>query len=141
MSHEVQTQIELDAPVSKVWALLEDVDNYGNWNKVFKFSRANLQEGGRAILWAKVGAPVAAPLPVKFQVVQAEKELRWQGGFGPVVHGSHYLKLEALPNDRTRLTHGEEFRGVIIDASWKKIAEVLPGAYHAFNKALVRALA
>ena len=141
MSHEVRTEIELDASVDKVWALLEDVENYGDWNKIFRFTRSNLKAGGRGILWAKVGAPFQVPLPVKFQVVEVGKELRWQGGVSPVVHGSHYLKLEALPNDRTRLVHGEEFSGAVINASWKAIGKQLPGAYHAFNKALVRALA
>ncbi len=141
MSHDVSTEIELDAPIAKVWAILEDVEKYGDWNGIFKFTRANLKVGGRAILWAKVGAPFQVPLPVKFQVVDEEKELRWAGGFGPVVHGSHFLKLESLPNDRTRLTHGETFSGVVIDASWKAIGKGLPGAYKAFNKKLAQKLA
>lgn len=141
MSHDVRTEIELDAPIDKVWALLADVENYGDWNGIFRFSRANLKPGGRGILWAKVGAPFQVPLPVKFQVVDEESELRWQGGFGPVVHGSHYLQLEALPNNRTRLVHGETFSGIVIDATWKAIAKGLPGAYKAFNKKLAQALA
>lgn len=141
MAHDVLTEIELDAPVDKVWALLEDVENYSDWNSIFSFSRTNLKEGGRGILWAKVGAPFKVPLPIKFQVVDEEKELRWQGGFGPVVHGSHFLKLESLPNKRTRLTHGETFSGVVIDASWNAIGKGLPGAYRAFNKKLAQKLA
>lgn len=141
MSHDVCTEIELDAPVDQVWALLEDVENYANWNSIFSFKRTNLKPGGRGILLAKVGAPFKVPLPVKFQVVEPNKELRWQGGFGPVVHGSHFLKLEELPNNRTKLTHGETFSGVVIDASWKAIAKGLPGAYKAFNKKLAQKLA
>lgn len=140
MAHEVRTEIELDAPVSEVWEVLENVQAFGDWNRIFRFSNVKFKPGGRAVLWAKVGAPFQVPLPVKFEVIEPEQELRWHGGLSGVVHGSHYLKLKALPADRTLLVHGEEFSGLIIDATWKGLSRQLPAAYHAFNKALVRKL-
>lgn len=139
MAQEVRTEIELDAPVGKVWALLADIDSWDDWNSVFRFRRADARQGGRGLLLAKVG-PVAVPLPIQFDVVDKERELRWHGGLPHVVHGSHYLKLEALENNRTRLVHGEDFSGIVISASWRLIGKQLPAAYRAFNRALERRL-
>ncbi len=140
MANEVKTEIEIDAPVSRVWALLQDIEHYKSWNRIFNFTHANLKPGGRGILWARVG-PAVTPLPVRFDVVEPECELRWHGGLQKLGYGSHYLRLEALPDDRTLLTHGEEFSGLLFNASWKLLGKQLPGAYKAFNKALVRELA
>lgn len=140
MSHEVRTEIELDAPISRVWELLADIDHYKNWNRIFSFSMAKPEPGGRGVLWARLG-PAKTPLPIRFDVVEPEVELRWHGGFKKVVHGSHYLKLEELPENRTRLVHGEEFSGFVIDAVWTQLSKQLPAAYKAFNRALERELA
>lgn len=140
MAYDVSTEIELDAPIADVWAVLEDVHSWGDWSRIFRFTRATLKPGGAGILWAKVG-PIAAPLRVKFQVIDNESELRWQGGVGGVLKGSHFLKLEVIDEKRTRLIHGENFDGVVISASWKLLAGQLPGAYKAFNKELARKLA
>jgi hypothetical protein len=140
MGHDVLTTIELDAPISEVWAVLEDVHSWEEWSRIFRFSRATVEPGGAGLLWARVG-PAAIPLRVKFQVIDNESELRWTGGIGGVLHGSHFLKLEVIDENRTRLIHGETFDGVIISASWKLLAGQLPAAYKAFNKELRRKLA
>lgn len=140
MAHDVTTEVTLDAPIAEVWALLADVHNWSNWNRIFRFSRASLKPGGAGMLWARIG-PAEIPLRVKFQVVDEQRELRWEGGVGPVLHGSHYLKLEAIDDTHTRLTHGETFKGVVISASWKLLVGQLPAAYKAFNKQLAKKLA
>lgn len=139
MTKEVRTEIELDAPIDIVWGVLEDIDGWPSWTRIFGFKFATLKTGGRAVLLARVG-PAATPLPIKFDVVNRERELRWHGGVPGIVHGSHYLKLEDAGNDRTRLIHGEDFSGLIISASWRLIGDQLPGAYKAFNRDLARKL-
>lgn len=139
MTRDVLTEIELDAPIGKVWSLLSDVDSWDTWTSIFNFKMANLKPGGRALLLAKVG-PAPAPLPVKFDVVEKERELRWHGGVPGVVYGSHFLKLEKVDASRTRLIHGEEFSGLVINASWGLLGKQLPAAYKAFNRHLQKRL-
>ena len=128
MPRDVLTEAELDAPIDEVWAVLMDIDSWENWTNIFKFTRARLEEGGSAILWARVG-PAATPLPIKFDVIEEESELRWHGGLPGVVYGSHFIKLERIDAQRTRLIHGEEFSGLVISASWPLIGKQLPGIW------------
>lgn len=139
MPHDVHTQIELEAPIGKVWSLLADINSWDTWTPIFNFKMASLKPGGRALLLAKVG-PAPAPLPVKFDVVDKERELRWHGGVKGMLYGSHFLKLEKIDENRTRLIHGEEFSGLVISASWGLLGKQLPAAYKAFNRHLSRRL-
>lgn len=137
MAQEVLTEIELDAPIDIVWGVLADIESWPSWTRIFGFKFGKLKTGGRAVLMARVGPGVAA-LPIRFDVVDRERELRWHGGIPGVVHGSHYLKLEDAGNGRTRLIHGEDFSGLVINATWGAIGKQLPGAYKAFNRDLAR---
>ncbi len=141
MPHEIHTEIELDATPEQVWNLLEDVSRWREWSRIFSFVRPNARPGGFALLLASVGGPLPAALPVRFDTFDTHREIRWHGGPKMVAHGSHFLRLEALENNRTRLVHGEEFCGALVDAGWHLFGNKLPGAYHAFNKEVARKLA
>ncbi len=140
MSQEIRTEVELDATPDEVWNLLSDVSSWREWSKVFSFLRPNARPGGFAVLLASVGGPLPAALPVRFDVFDTRREIRWHGGTRLAAHGSHYLQLEPLPGERTRLVHGEVFSGPLIKAGWPLLGNKLPGAYHAFNKEVARRL-
>lgn len=139
MAKAVRTEIELNAPPAAVWALLADVEHWQNWNNIFFFSKADLRVNGKAMLKVGLG-PTAAPVPVRFQTVAEQQELRWHGGLSAIGYGSHYIKLEAMPNNRTRLIHGEEFKGAAISLAWPAMKRSLPKLYRKFNQQVAAAL-
>ncbi|MDX1496337.1 MAG: SRPBCC domain-containing protein [Salinisphaeraceae bacterium] len=140
MPRDILTEAEINAPISRVWNVLADIDTWDTWTSIFNFKKAKLEPGGRGLLLARVG-PGAAPLPIRFDVVDNEREIRWHGGVPGVLHGSHFLKLEKIDDKTTRLIHGEEFTGLVINASWKLIGDQLPAAYDKFNRDLISRMA
>lgn len=140
MSQEVVAEIELDHPITAVSDLLCDVEHYKDWSRVFSFRFAQARPGGRALLMARLAGPVVAAIPVKFDNLDPEREVRWSGGFKVAAHGSHYLKMEKIDEDRTRLIHGEVFTGPAIELPWNAISGNLTRAYHAFNREVQRQL-
>lgn len=140
MSQEVVTEIELDHPISIVSDLLCDVRNYRKWSRIFSFRFAQPRSGGRALLMARLAGPAVAAIPVKFDRLEPETEVRWSGGFEFAAHGSHYLIMEALDDNRTRLIHGEVFTGPVIDLAWGAVGDNLSKAYSAFNREVARRL-
>lgn len=140
MSTDVVVESEINAPIEKVWDLLANVEGYRDWSRVFSFVKAKAEPGGWAILKARLAGPVAMFVPVRFDTFDEQREIRWHGGVGPVAYGSHYLKLQAIDENTTLLTHGEDFTGVAIKAGWGLIGKQLPGAYKAFNREVQRKL-
>jgi len=139
MAKQILTEIDIDAPIAAVWAVLEDIQNWPEWNRAFSFRKADFRPRGRATLMAGLGS-ASLPLPVRFEVIDKQKELRWHGGKKGLAYGSHYLKLQSLDQTRTRLIHGEEFSGAIVQLSWPLLKKPLPAAYKAFNRALKKRL-
>jgi hypothetical protein len=48
--------------------------------------------------------------------VKPERELRWRKQLllPGIFNGEHYFLLETIGSDRTRLTHGEKFSGILV---------------------------
>ncbi|MCB9636925.1 MAG: hypothetical protein H6721_32865, partial [Sandaracinus sp.] len=81
--------------------------------------------------------------PIAARVVEADgRELRWEGprvrALSPIARGSHYFRLEALDETRTRLVHGEDFGGPVFALPWKVLGPQLEKSYAALNRALAR---
>lgn len=138
---QIVTAIDIDAPIERVWSVLSDTDQWDTWNPLMKEVRGSLHEGGTIKLRFHVDGR-ALPMSVKLEDVKPNERLAW---VGPVLKparfvffGRHYFELKALEEGRTRLIHGEQFRGLIPDAEWfwPRAEPVIEPAYMAFNEAL-----
>lgn len=107
----LHTQRDYTASADELWALLAPVQDWQEWNHSFWFSRADFREGGKALLWVRLGL-ARLPVPVKFQTIEPGRELRWHGGNPRIGYGSHYLRIEPIDDTRCRLHHGEDFAGL-----------------------------
>lgn len=119
----VNETFEVDAPIEQVWQLLTDFNRYATWHPLIKGVTLDgpLQSGTRATLSVPLkagGEP--KPVQVTFAEVEAPRTLTWVGGLGPkwLARGYHYHRLEALPSGGTRVTHGEEFSGLLFLLLW-----------------------
>ena len=113
MPSEIVTELEIDAPPSLVWKVLCDFEAYPEWNPFVLSMRSQLKEGAKAMAHFDMGFKRPLPMPLRIVTVDPEREFAWAGGTEPFMQGRHYFRLESLPNDRTRLTHGEKFTGVL----------------------------
>ena len=136
----VQTSLVIDAPADAIWRVLTDFGSYDAWNPVVKKVRGRAAEGAKLDFVLHVG-PLRAPIAAR--VVCADgRELRWEGprvrALAPLARGSHYFRLEALDDRRTRLVHGEDFGGPVFALPWKVLGPRLQKSYEGLNRALAR---
>lgn len=136
----VETSLVIDASVDAIWKVLTDFASYDAWNPVVKKARGRASVGADLDFVLQIG-PLKAPIAAR--VVEADgRELRWEGprvrALSPIARGSHYFRLEALDETRTRLVHGEDFGGPVFALPWKVLGPQLEKSYAALNRALAR---
>lgn len=130
--------MEIDAPISRVWAVLVDLPAYGEWNPFI------VEAAGRVAVRERLSLPMALPgrerisIHPRLLAVEPERGLRWKGRLvlPGLFDGEHAFVLRPLENDRTRLDHGERFGGVFLPFLRPMIYEATVQAFHALDAAL-----
>ena len=114
--HRIETNIEIDAPPDRVWAVLTDFDGMSSWNPFIKSISGRMATGER--LSVQIAPPGKAGMTFKPSVlkVQKSRELRWLGHllFAGLFDGEHYFLLTPIGDKKTRLTQGEKFSGILV---------------------------
>jgi hypothetical protein len=136
----VHTTIAIDAPPTRVWSVLSDLQGYGRWNPLITEVRGWLEEGAPLDLRVSLG-PASARIGARVSRVRPAEELRWRGPrsrlLGHVLCGEHYFLLEPHPSG-CLLVHGETFTGLTAKLVPPSAFARLEGAYQAMNEALKR---
>jgi len=129
----VKTEIVINAPRAKVWAILTDFKSYPAWNPFITRIEGPLTVGGT--ITADLHTTNLKPRTVnaKILIVEPEHQLRWQGSLPGLFSGEHYWILRDRPDGGTDLEQSEVFRGVM--APFIK-PERLRVDYEAMNKAM-----
>jgi hypothetical protein len=112
----VETDIEIAAPAARVWAVLTDFAGMASWNPFIRSISGNLAQGARlSVAIAPPGKSVMRFKPTVI-TVRPERELRWLGQLfiSGLFDGEHYFLLEPIGGERTRLTQGENFSGLLV---------------------------
>lgn len=115
-SHQLQSEIEIDAAPERVWSILTDFSAYPEWNPFIRFVEGVPQPGTR--LKARIqqsGAKGMIFRPVVL-VADAGRELRWIGHllFPGLFDGEHRFLIESIAGDRVRFQQSEQFNGILV---------------------------
>jgi len=133
----IESDIEINAPISRVWALLTDFAAMPSWNPFIKSISGNLTQGAR--LSVHIAPPGTSGMWFKPTIlsVRRERELRWLGHLfvAGMFDGEHYFLLESNGGDRTRLTQGEKFSGLLVGLLSGTLSSTEAG-FKAMNTAL-----
>jgi hypothetical protein len=133
----IETVIEIAAPPESVWASLVDFAAYGSWNPFIRSIEGEPTPGAR--LKVRIEPPGRSGMTFKPTVLEAApgRRLRWLGTVGVrgVLDGEHRFELEPLAGGRTRFTHSEQFRGVLVPVFAGMLADTRRG-FEAMNAAL-----
>jgi hypothetical protein len=116
MTTVLQSEIEIDAPPAAVWAVLSDLDAYGEWNPFIRRIGGDLREG--ATLDVRIEPPGGRGMTFAPTVLAArpERELRWIGRLlvPGIFDGEHSFELEPIDGGRTRFVQSERFSGILV---------------------------
>ena len=134
---KLQTEILIDAPVSVVWKVLLEFEQYPEWNSF-------IHPSGKAEVDSRLENRIflEGRKPQTFRPVvlvhEPEKEFRWLGSMfvKGLFDGEHYFLLEAVGNDKTRFIHGEYFSGMLVGMIMKMIAKETVEGFERMNEAL-----
>lgn len=137
MRHEIQTEIEINAPVETVWEILVDLGSYKDWNPFMVSSEGTVAVGER--LTNRMQPPGGKGMTFRpvVTVVEPERVFEWLGRprVPWVFDGRHRFELEATETG-TRLIHGEQFSGVMLLFMRKSLDTHTLAGFQAMNEAL-----
>ena len=113
---KIETEIEIKAPVEKVWQILMDFEHYPEWNPFIKTISGNKEIDAQ--LTIEIQLPDAKPMafaPIVLDVIE-QQEFRWKGKFliKGIFDGEHFFKLKKINEERTLFIHGENFSGLLV---------------------------
>jgi hypothetical protein len=115
MSVTISTTVDIDAPKQLVWKVLTNFAAYHEWNPYMQIE-GTAQVGTK--LTVHMGATGGRGMTFKPTVLAAtpDDELRWLGklGSGGIVDGEHFFILDRNADGTTRLSHGENYSGVLV---------------------------
>ncbi len=109
---QYHTQIDIDAPIAKVWEYLTDFKAYPAWNPLVGMLEGKMESGQKINTFI---VPLGRTFEPVLLTYVPEKEFSWKGvqGVSFLLAGEHYYKLEAITSQKTRLLHGEYFTGLL----------------------------
>lgn len=137
---EIATEILIDAPPARVWAVLTDFAAYGAWNPFMPEMSGALEAGTR--LRVRIVPPGSGGMTFRPRLlaVTPERELRWRGHLliPGLFDGEHRFLLESVDGgQRTLFRHGESFSGLLLPLIFGARAQAATRAgFEAMNAAL-----
>ena len=136
---EIQTEIEISAPPSKVWAILADINSWQEWSPIIKESQGTASVGSELTI-AMIGKEKGENGPIYNPIItelDEPKHLRWRAHMLAEFIFTNYKVLELKETDSgTRLTHKEMFKGLLAPIFCGQMEEGVPPMLNSMNKAL-----
>ncbi len=138
MHYSLHSEIEIDAAPQAVWDVLTDLDKYEEWNPFVISAQGDIEVGEQ--LTNRLQPPGGKAMtftPTVTEVTHA-KSFEWLGHLGVpgLFDGRHRFELEPTPSGATRLTHSEQFSGILVRPLRKSLDGKTLQGFEAMNKAL-----
>lgn len=110
----IETEILINATLSRVWEAIADLKGYEKWCSSIRFEKG--QPGLHQPLVMVTGAPDGSGKTYKGKGRIIEFipycSLTWSGGIKGVLEGHHFWHLSCCIDGRTKLIQGEDFYGL-----------------------------
>jgi hypothetical protein len=140
MSFVVRTEIDIDAPVSRIWEILVDLDRYEEWNPFIVRAKGRIRPGATFSVSprTKIGKQVTyVPQVTDYH---EGREFTWTGEFYHRLFalGDHSFCLIPLADGRIRLEHDERIYGVGAVLVWLIGKGQIRAGFEAMNLAVKR---
>jgi hypothetical protein len=136
---EIRTEVEIAAPIARVWHTLTDFADYQEWNPFITQITGELREG--ANLTVRLSLPEGRDHEIQPRLLRCREneELRWRGHllFPGLFDGEHFFRLLEVEPNRTRFVQGENFTGVLVRFTGNTITRAARGFVY-MNQALKR---
>lgn len=138
MHHELHTEIEIEAPPEMVWEILTDLNQYSDWNPFIVEASGDIAVGNKLLNRLQPPGGKAMTIKPAVTAVEPAQTFEWLGHLGVrgVFDGRHRFELQATPAGGTRLTHTEQFDGVLVRFMRKTPDTQTKSGFKVMNSAL-----
>lgn len=132
----ISASVDIAASPQAVWAVLADLDSYGEWNPFIQSASGQLAEGATLTLRLVPSHGRAMTFRPRVLVAEPGVMLRWIGRLiiPGIFDGTHQFALADV-GGHTRVTQSETFRGILIPFTGKTIAQT-ETEFNKLNQAL-----
>lgn len=139
---EIKTEITINASKEEIWAVLSNIDNYGDWNGIITNVKSSLQVDRGFKFKIKVFG-LSVPMVAKVHRADENQYLGWgndyQSWIKVILAAHHYFEIIAISDSQCKFVHGEQFYGVVPFALWPTI-RMMAKSYDTFNESLKSAV-
>lgn len=134
---EIAAEVEIAAPVARVWEVLTGFDSYPEWNPFIVRAGGELFRGARLEVTIRPDGRRATTFRPTVLVLEPNRELRWLGRLvlPGIFEGEHIHELEEVAPGRTRYVQRERFRGLLVPFV-RGILDSTERGFRAMNSAL-----
>lgn len=134
---ELRTEIQISAPIDKVWQVLTDFDHWKDWNPMVNQASGNASVGSK--LTITMGGEDCKEMTYQPQVLEVNppKSFRWRATMmaGFLFTNDRVFELKEK-NGGTEFINSEEFSGLMVPMFWKKMNQFVVPILEKMNKAL-----
>lgn len=138
----VRTEIQISAPIGRVWQVLTDFDRWSEWNSSINQARGTATIGSQLDITIRgedgEDASNYEPLVVE---VNAPEQFRWTATMmaGFVFKNHRVFELKKVEGG-TLLVQKEEFSGLLVPLFWAKMSKFAQGSLYTMNKDLKKVI-
>ena len=134
----IETEITIKASAEKIWGILTNLQGYAAWNPFIIKSEGKIEEGEQLVNTMKLEGRAPQVFKPSITGVRPGRSFRWLGSLfvRGLFDGEHYFELEPLEGEKTRLIHGENFRGILVNLIMKMIGKETREGFQKMNHAL-----
>jgi hypothetical protein len=134
---QLRTEVEIAACPSRVWAVLTDFAAYPSWNPFIASIEGDLRSGARLRVAVSLHDGTELRWRSRVRVCVPPSELRWTAcrWLPNLLSLEHLFLLKPAGEGRTRLVHGEDLSGWLLEYLGDRITLTVRGMVH-MNEAL-----
>jgi hypothetical protein len=135
---EIYTEIEIRAPVDRVWRVLTDFTAYAEWNPFIRRVDGEVTVGSRLNVFIHASEGRGMSFRPKVLAVDPSRELRWLGHLlvPGLFDGEHAFVIEPMNDGHVRFIQWERFGGVLLPLLWKMLEADTRRGFEEMNGAL-----
>lgn len=137
--HRISTSIDIEAPASRVWAVLMDFPAYSDWNPFVRSLAGTTATGSRLqVIVQPEGGRMMSFAPEVLACVP-EREFRWRGKvlMKWLFAGEHAFRLTESADHSCRFIHEESFSGILVPLLMRGAMRAgTEAGFEAMNRAL-----
>ncbi len=138
MMKEIRTEIDINAPVAKVWDIISNLDDWADWNKMVTGASGKITQGAKLSITMR-GKSEGAEHSYAPTVIQcdAPNSFRFRASMGNRLMMTNYKLCQLEENNGgTKFIHIEQFSGLMVPFIWKKMEKGVPMMLQMINKNL-----